>query len=95
MSKPGGESDGESLPALDFATFLLSLSHNARVHLGDAPDLSGAPTAPEPEMAKQMLDLLSLLREKTAGNLNGHEERLLDQILIDVRARYEEVRRSR
>lgn len=84
-----------ALPALDFSTFLLSLSHSALVQLGDAPDPSGALQAPEPEMAKQTIDLLALLREKTAGNLTGHEERLLDQVLDDLRLRYDDAQRGR
>jgi hypothetical protein len=45
-------------------------------------------------MAKQTIDLLGLIQEKTAGNLTGEEERLLNQVMIDLRARYEEVVRE-
>jgi Domain of unknown function (DUF1844) len=96
MSRPdgaSGESD-DSLPAIDFATFVLSLSHNVLVHLGDAPDPSGGASKRDVAMAKQTIDLLAVLSEKTAGNLTGEEERLLDQILIDLRMRYEEVVRE-
>jgi hypothetical protein len=85
-----GEGD-DALPAIDFATFILSLSHSALVHLGDAPDPSGGAPKPDPLMAKQTIDLLAVLQEKTAGNLTGQEERLLDQVLYDLRMRYVEV----
>lgn len=81
----------DSLPAIDFATFILSLSHGALVHLGDAPDPSGGGAQAEPLLAKQTIDLLAVLQEKTAGNLTGEEERLLDQVLYDLRMRYVEV----
>ena len=96
MSKTsGGTAEGEdSLPAIDFATFVLSLSHSALVHLGDAPDPSGGVPRREVAMAKQTIDLLAVLQEKTTGNLTGEEERLLDQVLYDLRMRYVEVLRE-
>jgi hypothetical protein len=45
-------------------------------------------------MAKQTIDLLVVLQEKTTGNLSGEEERLLDQVLYDLRMRYVEVVRE-
>ena len=96
MSKPDGassESD-DSLPAIDFATFVLSLSHSVLVHLGDAPDPSGGAPRRDVAMAKQTIDLLAVLQEKTTGNLTGEEERLLDQVMYDLRMRYEEVVRE-
>lgn len=92
-SGPEGR-ESEELPAIDFATFVLSLSHSALVHLGDAPDPSGGPAQRDVAMAKQTIDLLAVLQEKTEGNLTGEEERLLDQVLYDLRMRYVEVARS-
>lgn len=96
MSPPsGGTAEGEdSLPAIDFATFVLSLSHSALMHLGDAPDPSGGVPPRDVAMAKQTIDLLAVLQEKTTGNLTGEEERLLDQVLYDLRMRYVEVLRE-
>ena len=93
MSKAQGASpEGEdALPAIDFATFVLSLSHSVLMHLGDAPDPSGGAPKRDVAMAKQTIDLLAVIQEKTAGNLTGQEERLLNQVMIDLRARYEEV----
>jgi hypothetical protein len=95
VTQASGKGDAEdSLPAIDFATFVLSLSHSALVHLGDAPDPSGGSPKPDVTMAKQTIDLLAVLQDKTAGNLTGEEERLLDQVLYDLRMRYVEVVRS-
>jgi hypothetical protein len=88
-AKPADAED--ALPEIDFATFILSLSHSALVHLGDAPDPSGGTAQPEPLLARQTIDLLAVLQEKTAGNLTGEEERLLDRVLYDLRSRYVEV----
>lgn len=88
--KHGGEPPAQDLPTLDFSTFVLGLIGSAYVHLGDAPNLEG-----EPErnllMARQDIDLLGLLQEKTKGNLTGDEERLLEQALCDLRMRFVEV----
>lgn len=97
MTEPSAGKTAEaddSLPAIDFATFVLSLSHSALVHLGDAPDPSGGAPKKDVAMAKQTIDLLAVLQEKTAGNLTGEEERLLDQVLYDLRLRYVEVVRE-
>lgn len=94
MTTSGPEGGDQELPAIDFATFVLSLSHSALVHLGDAPDPSGGPAKRDVAMAKQTIDLLAVLQEKTEGNLTGEEERLLDQVLYDLRMRYVEVARS-
>jgi hypothetical protein len=87
---PGGD-----LPRLDFATFVLSLSHSALVHLGDAPDPSGHVSPPNLELARQTVDLLALLEEKTRGNLTGQEEHVLSQALYDLRMRYVEVSKGK
>ena len=88
------ETSGEGLPAIDFATFILSLSHSALVHLGDAPDPSSGDVRRSLPMARQTIDLLALLEQKTQGNLNCEEERLLDQALYDLRMRYVEVSKA-
>lgn len=85
--------DGANLPAIDFSTFVMSLSHSVLVHLGDAPDQEGQPS-PDLEMARQTIDLLALMQEKTRNNLTGPEEQLLEQALTDLRLRYVEVSRG-
>ncbi|MBI5512998.1 MAG: DUF1844 domain-containing protein [Deltaproteobacteria bacterium] len=77
------------MPPIDFTTFVLSLSSTALVHLGvhAAP---GGPSPGEPSLAlaRQTIELLTLVRDKTHGNLTGEEERLLDQVLHDLRLRF-------
>lgn len=81
-----------AFPAVDFSTFVLSLAHSALVHLGVAPDpATGKEHPPSLPLARQTIDLVSLLADKTKGNLTGEEERLLEQLLYDLRLRYVEV----
>ncbi len=81
--------EGE-LPEVDFSTFVLSLGHSALVHLGVAPDLPGTQTERDLVLAKQTIDLLGILADKTKGNLTGEEERLMEQLLYDLRSQYVE-----
>ncbi len=81
-----------ALPELDFATFVLSIVGSALVHLGDAPEPeTGKPAAPNLFLARQNIELLGLLQDKTRGNLTGEEERVVNQGLYDLRIRYLEV----
>lgn len=84
-----------ALPAVDFSTFVLSLAHSALVHLGVAPDpATGKEHAPSLALARQTIDLINLLADKTKGNLTGEEERLLEQLLYDLRLRYVEASKA-
>lgn len=79
---------GDDYPPIDFNTFVLSLSTSALMHLGEGAE-AGKETV-NLAMARQTIDLLGLLEQKTRGNLSGEEERLLTQILFDLRMRYVE-----
>ena len=86
---------GDELPAIDLSTFILSLSHSALVHLGEAPNPTGSGRDVSLPLARQTIDLLTLLQEKTKGNLTGAEEHLMDQVLYELRLRYVEVSKQR
>lgn len=86
----GEPNESDRLPTLDFATFVLSLSHSALMHLGEAPHPETNKMEANLPLAKQNIDLLGLMEEKTKGNLTGDEERLLAQVLFDLRMRYVE-----
>lgn len=94
-AKPKGSSGPEeTLPTLDFTTFILSLSHSALLHLGETPHPDTNAVERSLPLARQSIDLLGLLEEKTKGNLTGDEERLLTQILFDLRMRYLELTKN-
>ena len=91
MTTPNPEAKpATELPHIDFATFILSLSHSAMMHLGEAPHPEGTEVEVDLPLAKQTIDLLGLLEERTKGNLTGAEERLMTQLLYDLRLRYVE-----
>jgi hypothetical protein len=80
---------------LSFAAFVLSLAHTAAVHFGDVPDPMTGQTAPgNMEGAQQMIDILSLLEQKTRGNLSAEERQLLEQLLYELRLRFIEAQTS-
>jgi hypothetical protein len=80
---------------VDFTTFVLSLSHSALMHLGEAPDPETGGLAQNLPLARQTIDLIAMLEAKTKGNLSGDEERLLGQVLFDLRMRYVELTKTK
>ena len=89
------EARHDALPEIDFSTFVISLSTQALMHLGEiASPLSGKVETDVP-VAKQMIDILGMLREKTRGNLSASEDRLMEDILFDLRMKYVEAVKKR
>ena len=86
---PEREAEEETvLPEINFFTFMLSLSTSAMYHFGDFPDPVSQKTEKNLPAAKQTIDILSMLKEKTEGNLDDKEKELLDGILFELRMRY-------
>jgi hypothetical protein len=85
-----GEPPEEDLPLAEiaFSTFLLSLSTSAFTHLGAIPDPATGETKKNLLLAKQTIDLLGMLREKTRNNLSSDEEEFFDSLLYDLRMKY-------
>ena len=74
---------------LSFTQFILSLGTTAAVHFGDLADpVTGEQGEPNLIAAAQMIDLLALLQDKTRGNLDPAEAKLLDDLLYDLRMRF-------
>jgi Domain of unknown function (DUF1844) len=74
--------------AIGFDTFVLSLATTALIHLGEGPDPETGKVAPNLVLAKQSLDLLELLFQKTAGNLTADEDKLFKNVLTDLRLKF-------
>ncbi|MBI5489580.1 MAG: DUF1844 domain-containing protein [Deltaproteobacteria bacterium] len=85
----------EPVPPIDFVTFVLSLSTNTMVSLGILPAPGSQEKKLDLPLARQTIDLLAILQEKTKGNLTGEEERILDTVLYDLRMSYVQVVRER
>lgn len=79
---------------MTFETLVLSLSSTAMVQLGLVPD--PATNQPEPNLpaARQTIDILEILQQKTKGNLDESESKLLDNILYELRMTFLEVNQS-
>jgi hypothetical protein len=79
------------MPELTFTAFVLSLASTAAIHFGDLPDpVSGGRAEPNLEGASQMIEILSLLDQKTRGNLTAEERQVLEQVLFELRMRFVE-----
>jgi hypothetical protein len=76
------------LPEINFATFVISLSSSALIHLGIAPDPMTGEQTKDLTIAKQTIDMLAMLQEKTRGNLTEEEAQLMESMLYDLRMRY-------
>lgn len=80
-------------PSITFVGFISSLAHSALMGLGEEPDPFTGETRASLPAAKQTIDLLALLAEKTRGNLDADEDGLFQAILTDLRLRYVEATR--
>ena len=80
----------EPLPEINFSTFVISLSTQALMHLGEIADPLSGKVSKDIPVAKQMIDIIGMLKDKTKGNLNAGEERLTEEILFDLRMKYVE-----
>lgn len=78
----------QDMPAINFSTFIFSLNSSALVHLGAIADPTTGNTQKELAIAKQTIDILAMLQEKTRGNLTGDEQKLLEHILHDLRIKF-------
>jgi len=76
------------LPKINFATFIFSLNHSVLVHLGVMDDPTSGKKVRNLPIAKQTIDILGMLEEKTKGNLAEDEEKMLKNILYDLRMIY-------
>lgn len=85
---------GEGAPMpINFSTFVISLSTQALAHLGEIADPMGGGVAVDLVAAKQLIDMLGVLEEKTRGNLDEAEAGLLEHCLYDLRLKYVELAR--
>ena len=76
------------LPEINFPTFIISLNVSALYHLGAVEDPETKKKEKNLPMAKQTIDILSMLEEKTKGNLTDDEANLLKNMLYDLRILY-------
>lgn len=78
---------------LTFSGFVISLATTAALHFGDITDPStGRPGDVDLDAAARIIEILGMLQQKTKGNLMPEEDRLLDDLLYELRLRYVQAR---
>ncbi len=89
---PAGAKDeaGQPLPELDFNSLILSLSSSAMMHLGLLTNPMTEQTEKNLPLAKQTIDIITMLQKKTTGNLTDEESKFLEAILYDLRMNFVE-----
>lgn len=78
------------LPHIDFSSFIFSLAHSALIQMGEEPDPFTGESGINLPQAQETIDLLSVLEEKTKGNLTKDEETLMKNLLFTLRMKYVE-----
>jgi hypothetical protein len=78
-----------------FTSLVLSLATTAAVHFGDLGDPETGERIPQNlEGARQMIDMLAMLQDKTKGNLTPQEATILERVLFELRMRFVEAERA-
>ena len=85
---PEEEPTDFQLPKINFATFIFSLNSSVLLQLGLIDDPATGKKTKNLPLAKQTIDILGMLEEKTRGNLTKDEETMLKNILYDLRMIY-------
>ena len=86
---PDKRTDNENnYPPVNFTNFVLSLSTSALFHFGDFPESEGGAPQKNLPAAKQTIDILDMLNEKTKGNLDKNESNLIQGVLYELKMRY-------
>ena len=75
---------------LTFSAFVLGLASSALIHLGVHQNPETGSIAIDLTLARQSIDVLAMLREKTRGNLSAEEEQLFSSVLSDLKLRFVE-----
>ena len=76
------------LPEVDFSSFIISLCTSVFIHLGEIPEPSNSKTSINLPLAKQTIDLIAMLKEKTQGNRTNEEDKLIDEMLYNLRMKF-------
>ena len=84
----------EELPSINFSTFIISLSTQALMHLGEMSNPLTGEMEKDVSVAKQTIDIIGMLSEKSKGNLDENEEQLVREVLYNLRMSYVEAVRT-
>jgi len=79
---------------VDFSTLIMSFASAAMISMGRIPDPATGQVGNDPVLARQNIHIIAMLQEKTRGNLSGDEERLMENILYELRMSFIESQRG-
>lgn len=82
------EQPGDASSPIDFLSFVFSLGSSVLMYLGEAPNPETGQVEKNLPLARETIDVLALLQEKTKGNLTPEEDRFLGSLLYDLRLRF-------
>jgi len=76
------------LPEPDFNFFITTLALQASIAIGDIPNPNTNKKEESLNQAKLLIDTLDILKEKTKGNLTSEENKLLENVIYELKMRY-------
>ncbi|MEQ9617274.1 MAG: DUF1844 domain-containing protein [Phycisphaerales bacterium] len=88
QSEAAGASGAQELPPADFKTLIGAIATNAVMSLGGMNDPKSGQVMIDLEGAKLYIDLLSVLEEKTQGNIDDEEKQYLERVIHELRLRF-------
>ena len=80
--------DSPILPEVTFSTFVLSLASSALVHLGEVPNPETGCTSCNEALARNAIDVLTMLDDKTRNGLTPEESKLMRDVLYELRMKF-------
>src|SRR5262249_13808535 len=92
---PADRPEYDTLPEASLAGLVNMLAVEAAMHLGLIENPMGGGVSVDLESARHVIDMIAMLQQKTRGNLTSDEERLLDDVLAELRMQFVAVSRGR
>jgi len=83
-----------ALGPVDFSTHILSLASSAMIALGKMPAPDDVDQPLDLEAARHLIDVLGMLEQKTKGNLDEAEQKLLQSLIYDLRVEFVDAQRG-
>jgi hypothetical protein len=87
-SSQSGQTESSQIPSVNFASLVLSLNASALAHLGEIPVPGTEEKKKDLDLAKHAIETLTVLKDKTKGNLTKDEEALMDAVLYELRMKF-------
>lgn len=85
VSNASAQEETEEATKINFSSFVVSLATQTLMQLGQMKPPPGLDLKPDREAARQTIEILAMLRDKTKGNLDPEETKLFDEILHSLR----------